>query len=155
MTAGDLQPETPTTAQNFQGRAHCNLECFRNRVSSAFFSVCLKGKRRSLLVYVESSVSATPKRFHANTTQTFPRFPLVSPWAKCQAREYCSASHLIIANSGCSDARSCRSLRRCVCDCLRHNSPSRSLWLPLRPGKSRKASVPFALVHSKNGLTAR
>jgi hypothetical protein len=153
ITAGDMQPETPNTATKFHRRAHCNLERFRNRGSSVFFSVCLKGKRRSLLVYVESPVNATPKSPDAN--EKFPRVPLVTPWAICQAREYFLASQLIIATFGCSDASICLSLRRCVCDCLRHNSPSTSLRLSLCPGKSRGASVPSALAHSKRCLTAR
>jgi hypothetical protein len=140
------------------GRAHCNLERLRSRGSSVFISVHLMGKRRSLLVYIESPVNATPKSSHANATQKFrrfARFPLVTLWATFQARESCLASQMIIATIGCSDSRICQSLRRYVCKCLRHNSPSTSLWLPSCTGRSRRASVPSALVPSKKGLTAR
>jgi hypothetical protein len=57
----DLQPETPNTPKRFQGSSHCNLVHFRNRGSSAVFSVCLKSKGHSLLEYAASSVNATPK----------------------------------------------------------------------------------------------
>jgi hypothetical protein len=155
ITAGDLQPETPNTAAKFKGRARCNLERFRSRGTSAFIPVCLMGKRRSLFVYVESPVNATQKRSHGNATPKFPRFPLVTPWATYQAREYCLASQLIIGTFGCSDASICQSLRRCACKGLRHNSPSTSLWFPSCPCKSRRASALSALAHSKKGLTPR
>jgi hypothetical protein len=96
-----------------------------------------------------------PKKFRRKCDPKFPQVPLVTPWAICQAREYFLASHLIIATFGCSVAGICLSLRRCVCDCLRHNSPSTSFWLSLCPAKSRRASVPSALAHSKKDLTAR
>jgi hypothetical protein len=124
----------------------CVCECLRHNIPSIS------------LWCVESLVNATPKSSHANATQKFPRFPrfpLVTPWATFQAREYCLASQSIIATFGCSDASICQFLRRCVCECLRHNIPSISLWLPLCPGKARRASVPSALAHSKKCFTAR
>jgi hypothetical protein len=114
-----------------------------------FFSSCLRKKRRRLLVYVESPVNAIPKRSHADATQKFPRFPrlpqfpLVTSWATCQAREHYSASQLTITTFGCSDASIRESSAMCL-ECLRHSSPSTSLWLPFCPGKSRRATVPSA-----------
>jgi hypothetical protein len=155
VTAGDWQPETPNTATKFQERAHCTLERFRNRGSSAISSVCLRGKRRSRFVYVESPVNAIPKRSHANATQKFqrfPRFPLVTPWTLVKLVSIAQPVNRPLPPLGCSDASIRESAAMCL-ECLRHNSPSTSLWLPLRPGKSRRATVPSALAHSKKGLT--
>jgi hypothetical protein len=128
--------------QNFRERLICNLERFRNRGTSAIFSVCLRGERRSLLVCAESPMNATPQGSHANSTQRFsrfPRFPLVTPSATCQAREHCAARQLTITTFGGSDG-SIRESAAMYLERLRHNSPSASLW---------RAIVPSALARER------